>query len=192
LAIRAYLRALAGNSIRVLIPSIDRSEFPELGTFVSGHEYRDHRRHPFTLPDLMSPTHQFSRNCEAGRYMFVAMEVLTRLNVSACEILCFDPSVILRLSHLQPKGFTFFLPKRGFSQIRSRLPVPFFSVFNFEQYPSFPSRSHRDNVYILSQLPKHLCHFSFPNMRLFDLEIALKIREWADCQPCKVCGAFLL
>jgi hypothetical protein len=29
-------------------------------------------------------------------------------------------------------------------------------------------------------------------MRLFDPVIALKIREWAECQPCKVCGAVLL
>jgi hypothetical protein len=115
--------------------------------------------------------------------MFVPMEVLTSVNVSACEILCFDPSVILRLVPLQPKGFPLFLPKRGFSQIRSRVPVPFFSVFNFEQYPSFPSRYNRDSVSLLSQLPKHLCHFPFPDMRLFDPEIALTIREWAECQP---------
>jgi hypothetical protein len=140
LAIRAYLRALAGNPLRVLIPSIDLSEIPELGTFLSGHEYRDHRRHPFTLPEMMSSTDEFSRNCQAGRYMFVPIEVRTSLNVSACEILYFDRSVILSLSPLQPKGFTFFLPKRGFSQIRSRLPVPFFSVFNVESSSSFPSR----------------------------------------------------
>jgi hypothetical protein len=132
LAIPVYLRALAGNHPRDLIPSIDLSDIAEPRTFVSGHEYRDHRRHLFTLPKLMSSTYEFSRNRQAGQYMLVSMEVLTSLDVSACEILCFGLSVISRLSPLQPKGLTFFLPKRGFSQIQSRLLVPFFLVFNFE------------------------------------------------------------
>jgi hypothetical protein len=66
----------------------------------------------------------------------------------------FNPSVILSLAPLQPKRFPFFLRKRQFSHIRSRVPVPFLPTFNFEQYPSFPSRYNRDNVEILSQLPK--------------------------------------
>jgi hypothetical protein len=81
--------------------------------------------------------------------MFVSMKVLTSLEVSAREIFCFDRVVILSLSLLQPKGLTFFLLKRGFSQIRSSVPVPFLSRFNLEQYSSFSSRADPDSVYLL-------------------------------------------
>jgi hypothetical protein len=52
-------------------------------------------------------------------------------DVSDCEILCYDPAVILMMALLQPSRFIFFLLKKQFDRIRSKVPVQF-------QFPPIP------------------------------------------------------
>jgi hypothetical protein len=76
LGIDGYLRALFGNFFPIPITSIVLSEISELWMLVSGHKCRDRRRHPFMLPELMSPTCEFSWNHEPGRYIFGPMDIV--------------------------------------------------------------------------------------------------------------------
>jgi hypothetical protein len=75
--------------------------------------------------------------------------------------------------------------------VQSKVPVQFWSAFNFEQYPSFPS-NYPDDFSILSKSFKGLGHFPFRNMKDLDPDVAERIREWGECPPYTHCGAILL
>jgi hypothetical protein len=70
--------------------------------------------------------------------------------------------------------------------------VRFSPVFNFHQYPAFPSRYDRDHVRLLDRSSWYFDHLPFPDMRDFNEDIADKIRQWAEIPPCSDCGAVLL
>jgi hypothetical protein len=113
-------------------------------------------------------------------------------DVSDCKILCYDPTVIPMTTLLQPSHFIFFLLSKQFDRIRSTMPVQFSSVFNFHQYPVFPSHYDRDHVCLLDRPSGYLDHLPFPDIRDFNEDIANKIRQRADIPPCPNCGALLL
>jgi hypothetical protein len=113
-------------------------------------------------------------------------------DVSDCEILCYDPAVILMITHHQPSNFIFFLRQKQFDRIRSTVPVHFPSVFNFHQHPAFPSLYDRDLACLLDWLSGYLDHLPFPDIIDFNEQIAPKIRQWAEIPPCPHCGAVLL
>jgi hypothetical protein len=124
--------------------------------------------------------------------MFVPPDIPTSWDVSKCQILCFEPTLIPAIPRLQPKVFTFFPLKKQFNRIRSTVPVQFSPAFNFQQLPAFPSDYDRNQFYLLDQLVWRLGHFPFLDMREFDPQVADKIRQWAEAPPCLHCAAILL
>jgi hypothetical protein len=126
-----FLEAIPVDSVPILIASVGASQISEMMPFVSNHEYRDRDRHRVTLQDLINPSYHFS-GTYPGRYLFVPPAILHSSDVSACQILCYDPRLIHTVASLQPSRFIFFLLKRQFSYIRSNVPGLFDSAFNFE------------------------------------------------------------
>jgi hypothetical protein len=92
---------------------------------------------------------------------------------------------------LQPSRLIFLL-KKQFDRIQSTVPVHFLQFSIFTDTRGFPSRYDRDHVCLLDRSSRYLDHFSFPDMRDFNEDIADKIRQWGEIPPCHHCGAVLL
>jgi hypothetical protein len=191
-AICFQIEGILPDSPPALIVAGRLSDLPELRQYVVGHVYCDRERNHLTIDDIMNPSHHFSTNQHPGRYIFVAPEIVGTLDVTTCQIFCYEPSLIPSLCLLRPTLFVFFLLRAQFARLRFTVPVQFRSAFNFEQYACFPSRYSRDDFCILSQSSRALGPFPFPDMREFHPEIADRIRVWAECGPCVHCGAILL
>jgi hypothetical protein len=57
------------------------------------------------------------------------------------------------------------------------VPVQFFSAFNFQQHPAFPDQYNPDDFCLLNHSSKGMAHFTLPDMKEFDPEIAERIRK---------------
>jgi hypothetical protein len=99
---------------------------------LSGHKYMAYGRRKFTLLELLDPNHRFPADIDPGRYIFVSLPILLGLDVSLCQILCYDQVLIPQVASLYPRDFIFFLLKSQFARVRSKVPVQFWSAFNFE------------------------------------------------------------
>jgi hypothetical protein len=102
----------------------------------------------------------------------VALATAQALNVSECQILCYDPTIIPDPALLQPKLFTFFLSKDQFPRVQSKIPAAFKPAFTFEQHPGSPSQYDHNEFCLLDQSPEILAHFPFPEMREFKYDLA--------------------
>jgi hypothetical protein len=131
----------------------------------------------------LDANHRFPADIDPGRCLFISLAVLLGLDVSLCQILCYDPVLILQVASLHPRDFIFFLLKSKFARLRSKVPVQFWSAFNFEQYPSFPL-NYPDDFSILSKSSKGLSYFPFRDIKDLDPDVIERIQGWGECQPC--------
>jgi hypothetical protein len=158
-ALDSFVDALSSS---LLIVAVDISRISALNHILPGHQYVQPGRCGLTLEDLTCPSHRFPELHHQAPYMFVRPQILMSRDVSDCEILCYDPAVILMMALLQPNRLIFFLLKKQFDCIQSTAPVQFSSVFNFHQHPAFPSRSDRDHVCHLDRSSRYLLICLFP------------------------------
>jgi hypothetical protein len=118
------------DSLPLFVMFLQVSRLYEFGRFVLGHG-----RCLLTMAELISPTHEFSAGRHVVPFSFVLPRVLPTLDVSPCQILCYDPSVRPAIAPLQPRLLIFFLVKTQFSCIRSTVRVHLFSASDLEQHP---------------------------------------------------------
>jgi hypothetical protein len=176
-SVHLYIEALLPDVLPLLIVSVRLSQIPEMRPFTAGHECAVRGWHRLTIGDLMNATLEFSGDHYQGRYMFIAPDILTTLDVSACQILCYGPSVVTTIAALQPRLSSFFLLIKEFFQVRSAVPAEFRSAFNSQKYPAFPSSYDPDRFSILRQSSRAIGHFPFPDVRHFNPDIAQRITE---------------
>jgi hypothetical protein len=189
--LEGYLMNLVPGSPPLIIVAEDPEKIETMRSVTTGHRYAVGRRHRLTIEELMNPNHEFKGN-DAGRYMFVDPAVINSLNVSGCQILCYEPPLIPAIAILEPTSFIFFLMKNEFLRIKSMVPGRFSSHINFQQHPAFRASYNRDEFCMLNELSQPLGDFLFPDMREFDAGLAERIRRWAELPPCKDCGTILL
>jgi hypothetical protein len=131
-----YLMNRVPGSPPLMIVAEDPEKIETMSPVTTGHRYAVGRRHRLTIEELMNPNHEFKGNY-AGRYLFVDPIVINSLNVSGCQIRCYEPPLIPAISTLEPTSFIFFLMKNELLRIQSMVPGRFSSHFNFQQHPAF-------------------------------------------------------
>jgi hypothetical protein len=137
-----YIEVLLPDALPLLIVSVRPSQIPEMRPFIAGHEYAVRCRHRLTIDDLMNPKLEFSADHYQDPHMFIASGILTTFDVSACQILCYDLSIVTIIAALQPRLLVAFCRKRSSFELgqQSRLNLGLLSIFN-SSLPSPPART---------------------------------------------------
>jgi hypothetical protein len=90
--------------------------------------------------------------------MFVAPGVLRTLDVSACQILRYDTSVIQIVVAMQSRLFGFFLLKREFFRIQSTVSAESQSAFNSEKPKGATTLIREVLISLILQARDHFIH----------------------------------
>jgi hypothetical protein len=93
-----FLETPSPESVPLFIIVVGVSQIHFLRPCVRGHSYMDCDPHQFTFEDLINHSCNFSENWHPDRYMLLVPEVLTALDLSNCQIPCYDLSVITIVS----------------------------------------------------------------------------------------------
>jgi hypothetical protein len=73
------------------------------------------------------------------------------------------------------------------------LPTNLEPYFNFKQHPAFPQKYKRHEFCLLNQKPgENVGDLPFPDMKLFDPDAILRIRDELELPECQYCGAVLI
>jgi hypothetical protein len=75
---------------------------------------------------------RFPADIDPDRYIVLSLPILLGLDVSLCRILCYDPVLIPQVASLHPRHFIFFLVKSQVARLLSKVPVQFWSDFDFK------------------------------------------------------------
>jgi hypothetical protein len=118
--------------------------------------------------------------------------VINSLDVSGCQILCYESPLTPAIAFFEPISVIFFVTKNEFSRIQSMVSGRFSPHLTFQQHPAFRASYNRDEFCMLNESSQPLSGFLFPDMKEVDAEIAERIRSGAELPPCKNRGAILL